>query len=88
MNAKETAQTIREQLKAADVKARCRVAPGERKDCVQVISPAYNAPFSDDDQRTIRTIAVGLGLTWVRGLPINVDRMTDPDQMNFYLPGK
>ena len=86
MFAKETAQTIREQLKAANVKAGCRVAPGKRKDCVQVYVPEFTVSFTDDEQRTIRTIAVELGLTWVRGLPIDVDRMTDPFQMNFYLP--
>lgn len=85
MNATETAKAIREQLKAAGIKAGCRLAPNKRRDCVQVYVPKYGMTFTDDEQRAIRTIAVNLGLTWVRGMPINVDRMTDPHQMNFYL---
>jgi hypothetical protein len=85
VTATETAKVIRAQLKIEGVKARCRVAPGS-KDCVQVFVPKFGMTFTDNEQRTIRTIGVNLGLTWVRGLPIDVDRMTDPHGMDFHLP--
>jgi len=84
MTATEVAKDIRTELKAAGIKASCRVQPGTRN-VVQISVPKYGLRFTDDEQRTIRTMAVERGLTWVRGLPIDVDRMTDPHEMNFYL---
>lgn len=80
----EVAKLIRAELKTAGIKARCRVAPGAT-DSIQVFVPKFDARFAEDEQRAIRTMAVGHGLTWVRGLPIDVDRMTDPSEMTFYL---
>lgn len=82
--ATEMAKLIRSELKTAGIKARCRVTPGAT-DSIQVFVPTFDARFTDDEQRTIRTMGVDHGLTWVRGLPIDVDRMTDPIEMSFYL---
>ncbi|WP_158881947.1 hypothetical protein [Amycolatopsis anabasis] len=83
--AKEVAATIRAELKRLGIKARCRVAPGA-KDIVQVYVPKFDQEFTEVEQRAIRSLGVELGLTWVRGLPINVEQMTNPHDMNFYLP--
>jgi hypothetical protein len=85
MTATELAKSLRAQLKTAGINARCRVAPGSR-DIGEVFVPQFSMTFTDHEQRSIRTIAVEHGLTWVRGLPINVDQMTNPHDMNFYLP--
>lgn len=84
MPATDVAKTFRAELKTVGIKARCRVVPGTRN-AVQIFVPEYGLRFTDDEQRTIRTMAVNLGLTRVRGLPIDVERMTDPHEMNFYL---
>ncbi|MEV4127086.1 hypothetical protein [Nocardia sp. NPDC049707] len=86
MTAKDTAAAIRAQLKNQGIKARCRVSPGD-KECVQVYTPVFEINFTEDEQRTIRTVAADMGLTKVYGYPIDIERMTDPRQMDFYLPG-
>ncbi len=54
---------------------------------MQVYTPVFDVNFTEDEQRTIRTMAVDMGLTKVYGYPIDPERMTDPRQMDFYLPG-
>lgn len=91
MDATATAATVRQALKVAGIAARCRVAPGSR-DCVQVFTTQFAGTdgnrlrFTDIDQHTVRSIAIDLGLTWVRGLPIDIDQMTNPFGFDFYLP--
>ena len=47
---------------------------------------APDLQFSEADQREIRHIAKCNGLTWVRGLEIDVEQMTNPQSFHFYLP--
>lgn len=77
------AKHLRHLLKRDGIAARCRVAPGGGS--VQVFPVAHGIEFSDDHQRHIRTLAVHNKLTCVRGLLIDVERMTDPHGMEFYL---
>lgn len=82
MTTTQTAAHIRSRIKHAGIKARVRVAPGGG--VVQVIAPTAEARFSDDDQRTIRFIAKCNRMTWVRGLEIDIEQMTNPAEFNFY----
>jgi hypothetical protein len=83
-NSKAVAATIRHQLKALGIVAKVRMTPGST-DSVQVNAPTFDTRFTEDEQRAIRTTGRDLGLTWVRGLPIDVERMTDPHGCTFYL---
>jgi hypothetical protein len=85
MTAKETAAKIRATLKDQGIRARVRIAPGSKTE-VQVYAIAHGVEFSEDHQRAIRTLGVSMGLTWVRGLPIVIEQMTNPFNFNFYLP--
>ena len=82
MNTTQAAAHIRNRIKHAGIPARVRVAPGGG--VVQVIAPAFDVVFSDEDQREIRLIAKCNGFTWVRGLEIDIEQMTNPYEFNFY----
>lgn len=72
MNTKDIAASIRASLKAAGIKAGVRMTPGCSQS-VQVNVPTFEARFTEEEQRIIRQIAVDLGLTHVRRMPIQVD---------------
>jgi hypothetical protein len=73
---------IRGRIKAAGIKARVRIAPGGGS--LQVFVPTFGATFTEEEQRTIRLIAKINRLTWVRGLEIDIEQMTNPQNFNFY----
>jgi hypothetical protein len=82
---KEMTAHIRNRIKVVGVKAKVKMAEpqiGDRQ--IRVACPAYDRPFTDGEQRQIRFIAKVNGLTWVRGLEINVEQMTNPQEMVFY----
>lgn len=82
-NATQCAAHFRHLLKRDGIKARCRTVSSG---AVQIFPVAHGLEFDEDTQRHIRTLAVHNQLTLVRGLPIDVDRMTDSYGMEFYLP--
>lgn len=88
MTGKEAAASFRRQLKEAGIKTHCRTFPADTLGpaSVRISVPAFEIQFSEEEQRTIRQIALNMGLTLVRGLPIDVGRMTDPREMLFFLP--
>jgi hypothetical protein len=78
------ASTLRTLIKEAGIKARVRVSPGD--DCIQVYTCVYGIDFTEEDQYTIRNIAKNvMDFTWVRGMEIVVDQMTNPHNFNFYV---
>jgi len=81
LNLVEMTAHIRRRIKAAGIKARVRKLDDG---CIQVFAPEYGVTFSDDQQREIRHIADCNRLTLVRGLPIVVEQMTNPETFNFY----
>ena len=81
---KEMTAHIRNRVAKAGIKARVRMAPGGGS--IQVFVPQYGLEFSESEQREIRLIAQVNKLTLVRGMPIVLDQMTDPHQLDFYLP--
>jgi hypothetical protein len=82
MGLTKEAAHIRSRIKHAGIKARVRVAPGGGS--IQVNAPSYEAVFSDEEQREIRLIAKVNGFTWVRGMEIVLEQMTNPSNFNFY----
>ena|ERR1700748_3445145 len=76
------AQEFGAKLKASGIKANCGTTPGGCS--IQVSSPSYAQPFDDDLDRAIKTIAIKLGFTGVRGTEINVDVKSDPHSLFFY----
>ena len=85
---KEMTAHIRDRIKAVGIKAKVRKwdETPTMGGFIQINVPAYEAEFSEHEQRAIRNIAAVNGLTLVRGQPIDVERMTDPKTMSFYLP--
>ncbi|QYN17495.1 hypothetical protein [Amycolatopsis sp. DSM 110486] len=82
----EMAKHFRGRLKHHKIKAHCRVMFGGTLDgAIRITAPAYEVTFTEDEQRTIRTIAKVNGMTWVRGMPIDVEQMTDPQEMFFFM---
>ena len=82
---KHLAKHFRHLLKREGIKARCRCLPNS-KTAIQVFTIAHDVKFSEDEQRMIRFMAKCNKLTLTRGLEIDVDRMTDPNGMEFHLP--
>ena len=83
MNLTQVAAHIRKRIKHAEINARVRVAPGGGS--VQVFAPAYGVEFSEAEQREIRLIAKCNHLTWVRGMEIDIEQMTNPEHFSFYV---
>jgi hypothetical protein len=84
---KEMAKHIRNRIKIAGIKARVWMQPNTFGDnVISVATTEYNVEFTNEEQKTIRQIAKSNDLTWVRGLEIDVDLPSDPNQMNFYMP--
>lgn len=83
LNTPEMAKHLRKRFKAEGIACRCKKA-GAKEIIVSV--PAYGIEFSEDEQRKIRFIAKCNKLTSVRGLEIDIERMTDPHQIHFFLP--
>lgn len=80
---KEMTKHIRTVLSVEGITARVRLIPGGKKG-MQVFPTSYEAKFSEEEQKKIRTIAKANHLTLVRGIEIVIDRMTDPNGMEFY----
>lgn len=74
---------IRGRLKAAGIKAKCRCYLSCGSQWITINVPTYEAEFSDQEQRSIRTIAQVNGLTFARNEAIEVERMTNPKEFHF-----
>lgn len=83
---KEMAAHIRDLIKKENIKARVRIT-APYINSIQVFTRKYEDNFSAHEQRIIRNIAKCNGLTLVRGMPINVEQMTDPKHFEFYFWG-
>jgi len=83
----EMVRHIRGRIKHMGIRARVRQVPGS-KFGIQVFTTGPRIEFTESEQRAIRELAVINGLTAIRGLPIDIERMTDPFGMNFYITEK
>ena len=75
MTHKETAQHIRSQLKAAGIKARCRMVGACGNQSIKIFTAKHGDSFSVDEQREILRTAKAAGLTWILGDEIDVDHV-------------
>lgn len=72
---------LRHRIRVAGIKASVRM--GARNE-IRVESPEYGVEFTEDEQRRIRLMARTNGLTHARGLPIDIEQMTNPFDFSFY----
>lgn len=73
---------LRRKIAAEGIKARVR--KWNNNGGIQVFTVAHNIEFTEAEQRYIRNLAKVNGLTSVRGLEIDVERMTDQHGMVFF----
>lgn len=83
---KEMAKHMRNLIKREGINARVKMNKACGYSYITVCVPEYNVQFTDEEQRKIRFIADCNKLTCIRGVKIDVNRMTDPMQIDFYMP--
>ena len=89
MSHKELTAHIRERIKKAGIKARVCMNYSCGSRVIQVVTPSYESRFTSGEIVRFCTIALANGLTFVRGLPIDLDvqaQLTGATQWDFYLP--
>lgn len=80
-----SAASLRAFIKAAQIKARVRIAPGGGS--IQVFPPTYEARFSAGEISAFTTEARDAGFTFVRGVPIDPEHekeLTGKQHWSFY----
>jgi hypothetical protein len=85
--AKEAAKIMRDCLKLNGVNARVRMTPGI-KNSIQVFTPTYESRFTPNEIGCICEIALGLDMTFVRQMEIDVEKqkmLTEKTLWEFYL---
>lgn len=85
MNHKQMTAHIRSRIKAAGIKAKCKMQDYCGNQVISVDVPAYGIEFNAEEQREIRLIAICNKLTWARGMAIDIDQMTNPHEFKFYM---
>lgn len=85
LNHKEMAKHLRHLIKREGVKARVIMKNACGEDYITVCVPACGVEFTEEEQRKIRFVAKCNKLTKIKGEEIDVERMTDPMQMDFYI---
>ena len=85
LNHKEITAQVRKEIKAAGVNALVKMQDSCGSKVIRVDAKAYGVEFSDCDQEKVRGIAISNGLSWVRGLEIEVSQNTNPFNFSFYL---
>lgn len=86
MTHQEVAKHFRKRLKAAGIKARCRIYSTCGTDFVQVSTPEYGKHFTPNQLKEIGIIAQVNGMTGAYGMPIDLDiivQMTRKDTFDF-----
>lgn len=83
MSHKEITAHIRGRIKHAGIKARVRLYEACGSRFIQIAGITPDAEFTDEQQREIRIIAQVNGLTLSRGMPIDIEQMTNPKQFDF-----
>ena len=80
-----TQQQFRNFFKENNIKAKVRkVSRGKQNLEIMIDTIKYGLEFTEEEQFKIRSFAVSIGATWVRNLPIDVNRHTDPYDFNFH----
>lgn len=85
---KEVTAHIRKRLKAAGIKAKCKMQSYCGNATIMVAVPAYDARFTSEQIREFVTAAKVNGMTGCRGIELDIEHeasMTEKMQWNFYL---
>ena len=85
-NHKETTAHFCKRMKHHGIKASVSKYTSCGVNWIRVSVPSPDAEFSEDQQRQIRLTAKNIGLTFSRGLEINIEQMTNPKEFHFVLP--
>ncbi len=83
----QTAAAFRSAIKAQGFKARVRADRMCGMDYVTVVTPSYEARFTPDQIEFFTALARDMGLTLIRGMPIDPAahrQMIDRNQWNFF----
>jgi hypothetical protein len=81
---KEATAHVRGRLKAAGIKARCKLVVSCGSESISVSPIGPDDRFSTEEQETICRIGIASHLTFVRGLPIDPTQGTYGHGMEFY----
>lgn len=80
----DVAKHFRKRLRHEGISARCKSYVSCGSQWIQVSQPeSLETSFTDEQQKTIRLIALACHLTRARGLPIDLNRMTDTKSATF-----
>ena len=85
---KEITAHIRKRLKAAGIKAKCKMVSFCGCDTVQVAVAKFDARFTSEEIREFVTAAKVNGMTGSRGMELDIEHeasLTDKIQWNFFL---
>jgi ATP-dependent Zn protease len=85
---KEVTAHIRKRLKAAGIKAKCKMVSYCGRDTVQVAVPTFESRFTSEQIREFVTAAKVNGMTGCRGMELDIEHeagLTGKIQWNFYL---
>lgn len=85
MTPKELTISILREIENTNIKARVRLFDSCGSKVIQVYTNSFDAKFSETEQITIKSIAISRGLTFVRGLKIDLNQNTNPQEFNFYI---
>lgn len=80
---KSLTKHVRGRIRHEGIKARVRMSLAGCKS-IQVDVPEFGLEFTPEQQRKIRIIAQVNRLTWARGLPIDIEQMTNPAHFEFW----
>ena len=82
---KEMTAHVRNRIKAAGIQARVKMVESCGVRWVYVDGATYEARFNEVQQREIKIIAQVNGLRFARGMAIDLDQMTNPQEFRFVL---
>jgi len=85
MSHKEMTAHIRKRIKVNGIKARVWKYTSCGVNYISIDVPSYDGEFSDDEQRKVRMIAKGNGLTLSRGFEIQIEQMTNVKNFTFVM---
>lgn len=89
MTYKEVTKHIRNRIAASGINARVLMKRYCGSETIHIVTPGagFEIKFTESEQREIRLIAKLNGLTLTRGMEINIERMTNPDEFVFEFRG-
>lgn len=88
MSHKEIVMHIRKRIKREKINAHCSKYESCGYLWVKISGATPEQRFTETEQKTLRTIAKTNGLTRAQGMEIDLERMTDPQQITLLFTPK